>query len=162
MSRIVVDIQYSARAFTRTPGLAFALLFTIALGIGSNVSVYGFIRGLSVRDSSLTAIGSVVSVFVRDAHRDAGLVSYEDFLSLRSRVDVFEWLGAARESQGTIRLNDQSLILSVAAITGDLAGALRLPEDAGVVISHRVWMNEFRAKANVLASGFLSTASMLA
>jgi hypothetical protein len=38
----------------RTPGLTLALLLTIALGIGSDVSVYGFIRGFAVPHSGMT------------------------------------------------------------------------------------------------------------
>ncbi len=38
----------------RTPGLTLALLLTIALGIGSDVSVYGFIRGFAVPHTGMT------------------------------------------------------------------------------------------------------------
>jgi hypothetical protein len=40
------SLQYSARSLMRTPGLALALLFSIAIGIGSNAVVYGFVQGL--------------------------------------------------------------------------------------------------------------------
>lgn len=148
MPRILSDIRYSARSFARTPGLAIALLFTIALGIGSNVVVHGFARGLT-RGSRLVATDRVVSLFEGDARREAGTVSYEDYLALKGRVDTFEWIGAARVSQDAITAAGQSAVLSVAAVTPDLAGLLGLPLDEGVVISHRVWQREFRAMASV-------------
>ena len=53
----------------RSPGLALALLLTIALGLGSNITVLGFIRGLAVRNSPIPANSSVVSLFEVDHFR---------------------------------------------------------------------------------------------
>ena len=47
---VLADLRYSARSLRRTPGLTLALLLTIALGIGSNAVVFGFIRGFVTRD----------------------------------------------------------------------------------------------------------------
>lgn len=142
----------------RTPGPVLALLLTIALGIGSNVSVLAFVRGLTRPDSLLTSVDRVVSVFGRDAHRESGPLSYEEYLSLKSRGDVFdpsvfEWIGAAHVSPGAIALSGQSAIVSVAAVTPDLEGLLNLSLDKGpgkgIVISHRMWQSEFGAKADI-------------
>jgi len=133
----------------RTPGPALALLLTIALGIGSNVSVLGFVRGLTRPGSLFTSVDRVVSVFGRDAHREAGPLSYQEYLSLKSRPNVFEWIGAARVSPGAIAFSGQSAIVPVAAVTRDLAGLLNLSLDQGIVISHRMWQSEFGAKADI-------------
>ena len=134
----------------RNPGLTLALLFTIALGLGSNVTVQGFIRGLTVRNSPIAANGRVVSLFGRDRYRGSGPVSYQDYLSLASHSGVFEWIGAARVSQSATKLAGQSAIQSVAAITPDLAALFHLSLDGGVVVSYRVWQSEFRGEANVI------------
>src|SRR4026208_2123542 len=47
---IWTDLRYSARTLVRSPGLTATLLLTIALGIGSNAAVFGFVRGLAMRD----------------------------------------------------------------------------------------------------------------
>lgn len=133
----------------RTPGLSLALLLTIALGIGSNVSVLGFVRGLTRPDSPLASVDRIVSIFGQDAHREAGTLSYRDYLSLRSHLDKFEWLGAARVSPGTVSLAGQSSIMSVAALTPDVAGVLNLSFEGGAIVSDRVWQNEFRARPDV-------------
>ena len=59
------DLRYSARSLARTPGLTLTLLLTIALGIGSNAAVVGFIRGLVTRDLPLPGLETVVSVFAQ-------------------------------------------------------------------------------------------------
>src|SRR2546427_5894790 len=79
------DLQYSARGLTRSPGVALALVLTIALGIGSNAAVHGFVRGLMARDLPLPAADTIVSVFAWDRQRRPGSVSYEEFQSLRAR-----------------------------------------------------------------------------
>ena len=136
--------------------MALALVLTIALGIGSNASVHGFVRGLITRDLPLRGIDTVVSLFAPDPPLDggpatlgAGPMSYDDYLSLKGQPDAFEWLGAARESQGTIARGQHTAVMSVAAVTSDLADLLDLLQDEGVVISHRVWLSEFGAKADV-------------
>jgi ABC-type lipoprotein release transport system permease subunit len=143
------DIGYATRKFVRAPSLSIALLLTIALGIGSNVAVRGFVRGLTNPAFSLFSIDRVVSIFGRDAHREAGPISYQDYLSLRSHSDAFEWLDAACMAPGTIRLAGQSEIVPVAAVTPHLAGLLNLSFDEGVIISNRLWQSEFRGRDGV-------------
>jgi ABC-type lipoprotein release transport system permease subunit len=133
----------------RTPGVSLALLFTIALGVGSNVAIHGFVRGMTRSNSPLASDGRVVSIFRRDAHREAGPLSYADYLSLRSHPDPFEWIGAARIIPGAITLAGQAEVLSVAAVTPGLAGFLNLSLDQGVVISHRIWESAFSAKTDL-------------
>ena len=40
-SKGLLAIRNSSRSFVRAPALSLALLFTIALGVGSNASIYG-------------------------------------------------------------------------------------------------------------------------
>ena len=133
----------------RRPGLTLALLFTIALGLGGNVTVRGFIRGLTVRNTPIPAKGGVVSLFGRDRYRGTGPVSFEDYLSLKRHPDTFEWIGAAQVSERVVKLAGQSAIKSIAAVTPDLAARFNLSLDGGVAISRRVWLGEFRGEADV-------------
>jgi hypothetical protein len=149
LAPVLFEIRYSARKFALAPGLTLALLVTIALGIGSNVSVYGFIRGLTKSSNPLTSAGGVVSIFRQDANRAASPLSYQEYLSLKNNSKAFEWIGAARVSPGTIATAGQSAIGSVAAVTSNLAGVLNLSLENGVVISHRMWQSEFGAKTEV-------------
>ncbi len=146
---VLQGLRYSARSFARTPGVTVALLLTIALGIGANAAVYGFVRGLIARDSPLTAVDRLVSLFARDAQRAAGPLSYDEYLTLSQDRATFEWLGAARESQSTLVQHDRSSIVSVAAVTPDLAALFGIPIEKGIVLSHRLWHAEFGATPDV-------------
>ena len=129
--------------------MALALLITIALGIGSNVAVNGFVRGLTAFSSPLTIDHQIVSIFGRDVHGQAGPVSYKDYLALKGNRAAFEWVGAARVSQGAIAFGGQADVVPVAAIAPDLSRLLGLSLNEGVVISHKIWPGEFGAKTDV-------------
>jgi ABC-type antimicrobial peptide transport system permease subunit len=149
VSRVLFGLRYSARKFLRTPGTTLALLLSIALGVGSNVSVYGFVRGLSRSDSPLTSVDRIVSIFRQDPGQEAGPLSYGEYLSVQNYSNVLEWIGAARISPASIVVPGQSAIASVAALTPNLAGMLHLSLEKGVIISHRMWQTEFGGEADV-------------
>jgi hypothetical protein len=149
LSSVLRNLRYSARSFIRRPGSTSALLFTIALGIASNVSVRGFVRGLTTPPSPLRSHAGLVSVFGRDAHREAGPLSRQEFLYVKSRRDIFRWFGAARVSPGIITVAGQTEFVPIAAVTPSLAGALGLSLDKGVVISQRMWQSEFGESADI-------------
>jgi putative ABC transport system permease protein len=129
--------------------LTLALLVSIALGLGSNITVRGFTRGLTIHNSHTTTEGTVVSLYRRDAYGGIGPVSYQDYLELRSRLGVFKWIGGAQISQTVIRSAGHSAIVSVADVTPDLARFFNLPLDGAVVISHSFWQSEFGGEPNI-------------
>ena len=147
---MLTDLRYSARSLTRTPGLAAALLLTIAFGIGSNAVVHGFVRGLLTRDLPVPNSDAVVSV-VAGAADGAGPVSYDDYLSIKTYSEVFEWVGAARESQGTIVVDGRSWMVRLATVTPELAVLLQLSLDERLVLSHRMRQQELRLSADMHA-----------
>jgi hypothetical protein len=136
------------RSFARTPGVAFALLTIIALGTGSNVTVYSFARGL-VNWQETSARGTVVSVFAGDARREPGPISSEDYRSLKTESNLFEWTGAARVSQTTMLRAGQQAVVSIASVTPELARCFGLPLNLGVVLSHRLGQRERGTEAAV-------------
>ncbi|MGA2136552.1 MAG: FtsX-like permease family protein [Bryobacteraceae bacterium] len=138
MSRILNDLRYAARSFARSPGLALALWFTIALGVGSDLTIYGFVQGLIRPNAALRLGDRVVSIFGRAGHREAGPLSYTEYRAIENHGDVFEWLGAARVMPGTLTVSGQAETVSVAALTPDLAGLFHLWLKGGGVISQRL------------------------
>ena len=130
--------------------MAAALLLTIALGIGSNAVVHGFVRGLLTRDLPVPNSDAVVSV-VAGAADGAGPVSYDDYLSIKTHSEVFEWVGAARESQGPIVVDGRSWMVRLATVTPELGVLLQLSLDERVVLSHRMRQHELHLSAGMPA-----------
>ena len=121
------------------PGLTSALLLTVALGVGSNAAVYGFLQGLTHPASPLRGSERIVSIFRQDRSGEAGPLSPDDYRLLQNSRGVLEWMGAARIEPHDTVVDGQSEIATVAAVTPNLARALAIPVDKGVVISHRIW-----------------------
>jgi hypothetical protein len=143
LSRGLLTFRNSARAFARTPGLSFVLLLTIALGVGSNVTVFGFVQGLIHPSAPTKAEDRMVSIFAQDKTHRAGPLTRHQFQLLRNHPDAFVWIDGARIVPAKVNLGGGSEIAIVAAVMPNLANALSLPQTGGVTISRRMWTREF-------------------
>lgn len=152
MSRALPRIARSARAFARAPGLSLALLLTIALGVGSNAAVYGFLQGLTHPDSPVHDSGRIVSIFRQDRSGEAGPLSVGELRALEESAGVFEWVDAARIATRETRIDGYLEMAAVAAVTPHLAEALGIQPRNGVVISHRIWETNFGGKEDAVGS----------
>ena len=65
-------------------------------------------------------------MFAYDAHHEAAPFSYDDYLSLKRNLNLFEWIGAVRVAPAGVAIANESSVASVAAVTSDLARALNL------------------------------------
>lgn len=142
------DVRYSARSLMRTPVWTLTLVLTIALGIGSTASVQGFVRGLMTTDLPILAIQNVATVFAVDPDGRSGPVSFETFTALHERRDIFQSLGAIRESQERVSIGRRSLLMSVAAYTPDVGDVFAFPARRGVTLSHGVRFAQFAASVD--------------
>ena len=158
---LLADLKYSIRSFLRAPALAAALLLTIAIGIGSNAAVLGFIRGLVGRDLPLTGIETIVSVFSRDDHDAFGPMSLDDVQALRAPdATAFSAVGAVRESQAAFSILGRASIASIATVTSEIADLLELPLSRGRCHQRALLADEnCRAGTTRGASPFVWTAS---
>ena len=144
-ANVIADVRYSLRSLARTPVWTAALVLTIGLGIGSNASVQGFVRGLLTTDLPIYAIERVVTVFATDETGASGPVPFELFGALNTRRDIFESVGAIHESQERVSIGPRSTLMSVGTYTPDIAAVFPFPSHAGVTLSHRVRFAQYPA-----------------
>jgi predicted permease len=145
---LLSNLRHSARSFARTPVITVALVVTIAVGVGSNAVVHGFIRGLITRELPVDT-DRVYSLFGRDANGEAAPLSFEDLAWLEQHVAGFTWLGAMRELQANVELGDREDVMAAAAITAPVASLLGVSLGDGVVISRAAWQDAFQGRAIV-------------
>ena len=136
----------------RAPGLLSALLLTVALGVGSNAAVFGFLEGLTHPVSPVRGSGRVVSIFMHDRFREAGPLSFDEYRLLEASHGALEWVGAVRIEPLDATIAGGSEIATVAMVTPDLTGALTMPLANGAVISHRVWASELGGRREAIGS----------
>jgi putative ABC transport system permease protein len=151
---VLADLRYSIRSLARAPGLAATLLFSIAIGIGSNTVVLGFIKGVTSRNLPGPDTDRLVSIFARDPQNVYGPIAYDDVRALQRSSDVFESLGAIRYSVATIAMGGHSSMMSIAETTPGFLQAIApsssLPARRGAVVSQRVWRNELGSRAPIV------------
>ncbi len=145
---LLADVRHSLRSLARAPVWTAALALTIALGVGSAAAVQGFVRGLLTTDLPIFAIARVVTVFATDTTGGSGPVPFDVFSALKGRADVFESLGAIRQSQQRVTIGQRSTLMSVAAYTPDIAAVLPVPARNGATLSHSVRFAQFPAEVD--------------
>jgi hypothetical protein len=142
-ARALFRIRNSISAFAHTPGISLTLLVTIAIGVGTNASVTGFIGGLAHPRSPVETSGQIVSIFAHGQFSDAGPLSNTDYQAIRNGSADFAWVNAVRIAPLEVALNGHSETVTVAGVMPDLARALNLSLKGGVVLSNHLLVTEF-------------------
>ena len=70
--------------------------------------------------------------------REQGRVSYEDYLSIKGFGELFEWVGAVRESRRIVAMNGRSSMMVVGEVTPELTALFQLPLGQRVVVSQQL------------------------
>ncbi|HEY2860775.1 MAG TPA: ABC transporter permease [Terracidiphilus sp.] len=125
------------------PGLSLALVVTIAIGVGSNAIVSGFIEGLAHPMSPARTPDHIVSIFAHGQLSDAGPLSDSEYQAIRSGSPEFAWVNAVRIAPLDVEVDGNSETVIVAGVMPDLAKALNLQLKGGAVLSDRWAATEF-------------------
>jgi len=164
------DLRHAVRLLIKQPGLTFPVVLALALGIGVNTTIFGFVDGLLFRPLPIERLHEVVRVTAVDREHpdDPFNSSYPVFTDYRDGATSFTALAAYAD--------DNAVHMSVGAgaperLTGALVsgrffdvlgtrawrGRLLGPDDdrvAGghpvVVISYGVWRRVFGGRDEVL------------
>lgn len=168
-SMLKQDIKYSLRGLAKNRGFTAVAVFSLALGIGANSSIYSLAQAMLLRPLAVADPAGLL--LVQGTHRgdtNPYDISHPDFLDLRARTRTFAALTASSESRfGFTPAPDQpaqlKLGLYVAANFFDVAGVQPAlgrtfrPEedtvpgrDAVVILSHSLWSDTYHADPAIL------------
>src|SRR5262245_38794994 len=95
------DLRYAIRMLTKHPGFAAASILALALGIGVNTTIFGFVDGLLFRPLPIERLDDVVRVGAVDPERDPNDIynnSYPIFTDYQSGSTAFDGLAAYTDS----------------------------------------------------------------
>lgn len=158
LDRLRQDVHYGARIMRKSPAFTLTAIAILALGIGLNVTFFGFIDVLALRPVRVKDPGSIVLLWRAAPSSQADNFSYPMFDFYRRHNRVFSSMWAM--CPGDLKLESGENI-KVRYVTpeffGEMGGAAELgqfigsAESAGsVVVSHRFWQQHLGGDASVI------------
>ena len=136
MDKLLQDLRYALRSFSKAPGFTALALLTFAIGIGVNASVFGFVNALLLKPApAVRDPGSLVSVFTSDfSSGPYGTSSYPDYLSMKSGAPALQKLAAFSEGSAVMRIDEHVERVSTMAVSGEFFDLLGVQPVAGRAI----------------------------
>jgi putative ABC transport system permease protein len=167
MATIWQDVRYAARTLVRQPGFTAVVLLTLALGIGATTAVFSVLDVVLLRPLPYRDIDRIVMITQRTTSGRGMSVSWPDFQDWLDQNRSFERLGISRVTTVNLTGRDEPARLSAAVASSQLFAVMgidplrgrvfRAAEDQPgadpvVIVSERLWRNQFDADAGLVGS----------
>jgi predicted permease len=162
------DLRYAFRTLRQHPGFALTAVLSIALGIGTNATVFSLGDGLVLRPLPVPNPSEVVTLASRTPSGTFGGISYRDFVDFRDKLQSFDGLvayaltpfGFAKDSKAQSQMKYGFLVsgnfFRVMKTEPQLGRGFRPEEDqapgrdAVMVLAHDFWKSEFGADPSAI------------
>jgi putative ABC transport system permease protein len=161
------DARLALRSLGRSPGLAAAIVLTLALGVGASTAIFSIVRGVLLRPLPFVQPNELVRLWEVFAPRgdDHNVVSAGNYASWRRQAKSFSVIGAHRAPYGVSLVGDgEPIRIRVVDITPSamqalgaraaLGRSLTPDDDRGdgriILLSDGLWQRRFGADAGVI------------
>jgi predicted permease len=166
LENFLQDLRYAVRMLGKSPAFTVVIVLTLALSIGANSAIFSVIDGVLLKPLPYPQAERIARVYYRSSSYPKFPVNPWDFLDLRARNRSFE--NFAMYTHADVQLSDagsEPVKLSAFRISSGYFRVLGVqpargrefdfseerPGNANVVIlSDRVWRNQFGAAADIL------------
>ncbi len=161
---LLQDLRYALRVLAKSPAFTLVSVFSLALGISVNATVFGFVNAVMLRPLSLPDHAELVRI------QDDNLPAYSDYLAFNERAPVFRGLAAYDFDSFQLTAGDSPARADVALVSGNYFDVLgvrpalgrgfsaeegeRPGASAVAVISHGLWQSRFGADPAVVGKTF--------
>ena len=171
MNGLLQDIRYAVRQLRKSPGFLAVVVFSLALGIGANSTIYSVLNAVLYRPMPYEHPEQLVAIWETEhEHPDsfqpppiAEIVDWEkqnhvfEEIALISNNDSSTMSGFGEAEQVRVRYSTASFF-SVLGVKPEL-GRIFLPEEMqdnsqSIVISDAFWQSKFNRAPDVLGRAF--------
>lgn len=167
MQTLMQDVRYALRTLARSPGLAFVIVASLAIGIGANTAIFSVVNALLLKPLPYPDPDRLVILWLRSP----GINIPQDWPSPGQYIDVktenrsFEEMSISQGGQGTLVGLDQPERVEALRTSSSLFhllggqplyGRLLLPQDdvpgkaPVVVLSYAFWKRMFGADPGIV------------
>ncbi len=120
MSPFLHDLRYAMRSFSRRPGFTAVVVATLALGIGSNVAIFGVANAVLFQPLPYADPEELALVWTQITNQPRALVSGPDFLDYRNETRQFEGFAGAVAVTGALTGEGRAEEITVAYTTANI------------------------------------------
>ncbi len=120
MSPFLHDLRYAMRSFSRRPGFTAVVVATLALGIGSNVAIFGVANAVLFQPLPYEDPEELALVWTQITNQPRALVSGPDFLDYRNETRQFEGFAGAVAVTGALTGEGRAEEITVAYTTANI------------------------------------------
>ena len=172
LEALTQDLTYALRGLRRSPGFTFAVVVTLALGIGANAAMFSLVDRLFLRPPPLLVDpGTVHRVYLYRTYRGVEAERsgvYARHADLRKWTTAFSHIATFRETELAIGVGDEAMELPVGVVSASFFGFFDAPPALGryfveaedvppngtpvAVLSHSFWTTRYGARASALDS----------
>jgi putative ABC transport system permease protein len=159
------DVSYAVRSLRKHPGFTVIAIFTLALGIGANTTIFSVINAVLLRPLPYAEANRLVTLTETISERPIG-VSYPNVVDWRNQNTVFENVAAVRHRESfnltgageSERLQGRLVTANFLSTLGvrPIRGRDFTPEDDRqgappvVIISHALWQRRFAGDETIV------------
>ena len=170
MNDVLLDIRYALRVLWKSPAFTLVATFTLILGIGANVVVFGVVNAVLLRPLAVSDPHNLYQIRLKPWTSGKALTtSYPAFKDYRQRNTTFgDLAGFDGFSGGKLRWGDTVKTLSGYSVTGNyfellgvqpqLGRLIQSADDRGpnsapyMVLSDGLWRTAFNADPGVIGT----------
>ena len=164
MRSFLRDLSYGLRMWLKTPGLTLVAVLSLAVGIGVNSTVFGFVNAVLFKPMSVSNTDNLVYVFAGSRENPYRNVSYDRYLELNKQNDVFSGLAAYATPTMLLTSDGHTQEISAEVVSVNYFSVIDVglqrgpgftaPEQSitepAVVISDTLWKRRFNADPDVV------------
>jgi len=164
-SSLLHDLRYAIRRLRNDPSFSAVAIATVALAIGANTAMFGFVHGILLRPLPYPESDRIVRVLEKRPTGGPNGISTLNYLDWANENTVFEYIAAEAAWRATLTGGDEPVLIRGARASAhyfDIFGAKPalgrtfLPDedqpgrDHVVLLSHVLWENRFGSDPAVL------------
>lgn len=162
LDRLRQDARDAVRHLRRNPGFSFAIILTLALGIGLTTAIYSVVNAVLLRPLAYNHPERTVWMATREkgSQSERAFMTSMEFGAWRPQVTTLEHMVAYDYADATVVVGGEASRVRIVAgskgfweMTGAqvLLGTLQTEDDRDVLaITHRVFREQFRSDPGVI------------
>jgi predicted permease len=170
MSELLQDLRYTLRSFRNNPGFAAVAILTVAIGIGANTTVFGWLRSLLLNPlPGAEQPERIVAIENTAPDGEPITTSYLDFRDFRDNLHTVNFVTAYRGYVFSVSDAPNTERVWGEMASGGLFDLLGIKPEAGrffstaerddaqnahavVVISHSYWKSHYNSNLSAIGS----------